>query len=245
MKIAKHVSILGVPFIYSTKEEFVDIVYERIEQQRKTFIVTANPEIVMMANEDKEFKKYLQKADFITPDGIGIVKASHWINKPLPERVPGFDTMKDLLTLAHLHQYRVYFLGAKQEVLELFIHKVKTDYPNLKIVGTHNGFFDWNDPKIKNEIQQQKPDLIFVALGAPRQEKWIFEHLDHFNKGIFMGVGGSFDGIAGVVPRAPEIWQKLNIEWLYRLIKQPSRWRRMLAIPRFVFKVYRQKLKRQ
>ncbi|QQZ10251.1 WecB/TagA/CpsF family glycosyltransferase [Heyndrickxia vini] len=236
-----HVEILGVPFIHSTRNEFVDILHQRIKQQKKTFVVTANPEIVMMANENKGFMEYLQAADFITPDGIGIVKAAGWLKKPLPERVPGFDTMKDLLSLANENQYRVYFLGAKQEVLDQFIHIVSNEYPKMEIAGFRNGFFDLDNPQIAEEICGLKPDLIFVALGAPRQEQWIYQNIGKFDKGIFMGVGGSFDGIAGVVPRAPEIWQKLNIEWLYRLIQQPTRWKRMLAIPRFVFKVLLQK----
>ncbi|MED3653684.1 WecB/TagA/CpsF family glycosyltransferase [Heyndrickxia sporothermodurans] len=240
-----HVEILGVPFIHSTRNEFIDILHRRIKQQNKTFVVTANPEIVMMANENKVFMEYLQTADFITPDGIGIVKAAGWLNKPLPERVPGFDTMKDLLSLANENQYRVYFLGAKQEVLEQCIHNVSNDFPKMEIAGYHNGFFDLDNPQIAEEIRELKPDLIFVALGAPRQEQWIYQNIAKFDKGIFMGVGGSFDGIAGVVPRAPEIWQKLNIEWLYRLIQQPTRWKRMLAIPRFVFKVLLQKINKR
>ncbi|MGE8203656.1 WecB/TagA/CpsF family glycosyltransferase [Heyndrickxia sp. NPDC080065] len=244
MKSVQNVPILGVPILHTTKENFIDLIHERIKLEKKTFIVTANPEIVMMANENKEFMNYLQKADFITPDGIGIVKASKWLNKPLPERVPGFDTMKDLLALANRNHYRVYFLGARQEVLDQLIQITGREYPEMKIVGAHNGFFDWQDSQILEEIQQLKPDLIFIALGAPKQEQWISQHIDQFEKGIFMGVGGSFDGIAGVVPRAPEIWQKLNIEWLYRLFQQPSRWKRMLAIPQFVLKVWGQKIKR-
>lgn len=243
MNSVHQVSILNVPFIHSTKAEFVEIVHERMKQQKKTFIVTANPEIVMMANENEGFMKYLNRADYIIPDGIGIVKAASWLNKPLPERVPGFDTMKDLLELANLHHYRVYFLGAKQDVLNELIRITSSQYPHMKIVGSHNGFFNWEDSSIQEEIQELKPDLIFVALGAPMQEKWISQHIDLFDKGIFMGVGGSFDGIAGVVKRAPVVWQKLNIEWLYRLIQQPTRWKRMLAIPRFVFKVLKQKAK--
>jgi N-acetylglucosaminyldiphosphoundecaprenol N-acetyl-beta-D-mannosaminyltransferase len=104
------------------------------------------------------------------------------------------------------------------------------------IAGSHHGFFDWNKNTISEEIRASEPDIVFVALGFPKQEKWIAENISNFTKGLFIGVGGSIDVLAGEVKRAPEIWQKTNLEWFYRLLKQPSRWRRMLALPQFQLK---------
>jgi N-acetylglucosaminyldiphosphoundecaprenol N-acetyl-beta-D-mannosaminyltransferase len=237
----KKINILDVPILHINNGDFIELLDQRIQNKVKTFVVTANPEIVMKANKETLYRSYLQRADFITADGIGIVMASKILNKSLPGRVTGYDMMLDLLERADKNQYRVYFLGAEPSILELFLKKVKARYPQVEIVGSHNGFFDWHDNNIKEDIQALEPDLIFVALGVPRQEQWIVEHYDSFQKGIFIGVGGSFDVMAGVVKRAPEIWQKLNLEWFYRLLNQPSRWRRMLAIPQFVLKVFGQK----
>ncbi len=237
-------NILGIPIVHSDYHSFIELLEEKIRENKKTFVVTANPEIIMRAYKDKEYEGYLKKADYITADGIGVVIASKMLNEPLPGRVSGTDMMLELLEHANQNRFRVYFLGATEPVLDLFLKNVHEQYPQVEIVGSHNGFFDWNDNNIKETIKSTEPELIFVALGVPKQEQWIAEHLDYFQKGIFMGVGGSFDVIAGVVKRAPKTWQKLNLEWLYRLIKQPSRWKRMLAIPHFLFKVVIQKLGR-
>lgn len=238
VKVAlEKVSILGIPFVKITLEGMVRHLVKHIDEKEKCFVVTANPEIALAAYEDSAFYNTIMKADYITADGIGVVKAASWLGTPLPERVTGFDLFISLLKIANEKHYSVYLLGAKDEVLQKAIENINKDYPNVKIVGSHHGYFDWNDTTMEEEIQEKKPDLIFLALGFPRQEKWIAERLHKFEKGVFMGIGGSFDVIAGEVKRAPEVWQKLNLEWLYRLLKQPTRWRRMLALPRFAFTV--------
>lgn len=241
----KKVSILGVPFVRLTKKELVRQLDERIQTGQKAFVVTANPEIVMKANEDRNYMDTIRQADYITADGIGIVKAAQILGDPLPERVAGFDTLVDLLQLADQKRYSIYLLGAAEEVLEKTVANIQKDYPNVNIVGFHNGFFDWENNSIDEEIQSRKPDLIFVALGLPRQENWISQNLHKFEKGVFMGVGGSFDVLAGAVQRAPEFWQKVNLEWFYRLLKQPSRWRRMLVLPKFALIILSKKVKGQ
>lgn len=240
---AKHVSILGIPFIQTTMKDFISLLQQRITAEQKTFVITANPEIVMKANNEEEYMNIIKRATYVTADGIGIVKAAKLLGSSLPERVTGYDMMVHLLELANEHHYRVYFLGAEEDVLERALNNVKTEYPNITIAGSHHGFFDWESNKIPAEINLTEPDLVFVALGVPRQERWIDEHIGKFQKGIFIGVGGSFDVLAGAVERAPERWQKMNLEWLYRLLKQPSRWRRMLALPHFAMKVCAQKVK--
>lgn len=239
----KFVDILGVPFINTTRSQFVEQLHEHIKKNEKTFVVTANPEIVMKAVEEPDYKGLISKATYITADGIGVVKAAGLLGNPLPERVTGYDSMIDLLELSNKNQYKIYLLGAQQETLEKTINNINENYPNLEIVGSHNGFFDWTSNEIQTEIQEKEPDLVFVALGVPRQEKWIAENLSLFNKGIFIGIGGSFDVIAGTVQRAPVFWQKVNLEWLYRLIKQPSRFGRMMALPRFAVRILKEKVK--
>lgn len=238
----KQVRIMGVPFAHTDRASFVKLLNEHIELQKKAFVVTANPEIVMKANEDLSYMRLLYEATYITADGIGIVKAAQLLGDPLPERVTGYDTMIDLLKLADQRGYSIYLLGAKEETLTLAIENIQKSYPNVRIVGSHHGYFDWENNQIANEIKALKPDMTFVALGMPRQEKWIAEHIDQFDRGVFMGVGGSFDVIAGTVKRAPDIWQKFHLEWLYRLLKQPSRFMRMMALPRFAIKILIQKL---
>lgn len=230
---SKFVHILGVPFVHTNQKDFIATLEERIDKQEKTFVVTANPEIVMHSLKDQPYKKLLAKATYITADGIGIVKAAAIIGEPLPERVSGYDVMLDLLESANKTHARVFFLGASEAVLQDTVKKAKTDYPGIKVVGSQNGFFDWNDHQLPQQIQNMKPDIVFVALGFPRQEQWIGTHIDQFDKGVFIGIGGSFDVFSGSVKRAPEMWQKMNLEWFYRLVKQPSRWKRMLVLPKF------------
>ncbi|MED3622522.1 WecB/TagA/CpsF family glycosyltransferase [Neobacillus thermocopriae] len=237
----KKINILNILFDYVTKGRLLQILTKRIEENKKTFLVTANPEIVMHANTDPEYLKIVNGADYVIADGIGVIIGSKIIENPLPERIPGFDLMQDLLKIGNEKGWSAYFLGAKKEVIEKAILNIKDNYPNLEIAGYHDGYFDWNENKIPEEIKQSKPDMVFVALGFPRQEKFIAENIPQFEKGLFIGVGGSFDVIAGAVKRAPVIWQKLNLEWLYRLIKQPSRWRRMLALPAFIIRMFKMK----
>ncbi|WAA12135.1 WecB/TagA/CpsF family glycosyltransferase [Fervidibacillus halotolerans] len=239
----KCVNIMGIPFFYTDQSSFIQLLDERIQQKKRTFVVTANPEIVMKAKEDADFKNTILQATYITADGIGIVKAAKLLKDPLPGRVTGFDTMMGLLQVANEKRYKIFLLGAKQETLDKVVEKIKTNYPGIQIVGARNGYFDWKQNDIIDQVIDAKPDITFVALGVPKQEQWIAENIHRVESGVMMGVGGSFDAIAGTVKRAPEIWQKLNLEWLYRLIQQPSRWRRMLALPRFALEVIVEKMK--
>ncbi|MGE6611919.1 WecB/TagA/CpsF family glycosyltransferase [Peribacillus sp. NPDC076916] len=236
----KFVEILSIPFIDSNMDEFMNgMIYPRLMNQEKTFIVTANPEIVEYANEHQDYKDIIISADYITPDGVGIIMASKWLNQPLQERITGFDLMNELFRVADEKALKVYLLGAEESVIEAAALKVKESYPGLELVGYNHGYIDIKDDALPKSIADLEPDIILTALGFPRQEKWVSKHYGLFNKGLFMGVGGSFDVLAGKVNRAPVIWQKMRLEWLYRLIQQPSRWKRMLALPRFVLKVKR------
>lgn len=237
--MTEKINVLGVEFNNGTKQQFVDIFEERVINHKKTFVVTANPEIVMHANKNPHYMKTLQQADFIIPDGIGVVFGSKILKRPIIERVAGVELMKDLLEVANRRKLRVFFLGAKEEVVGQVAQNVQKDYPDLVVAGYHHGFFKQNDKQIVEKVKSTKPDLVFVALGFPRQENWIVNHFSEFEKGYFMGVGGSFDILAGTVKRAPKVWIKLNLEWLYRVIKQPQRMKRMAFLPLFILKVFK------
>ncbi|MBU5268060.1 WecB/TagA/CpsF family glycosyltransferase [Virgibacillus proomii] len=237
------VTVMNVPFLNTNQRSFVLLLQERIEKKKKTFVITANPEIVMRANKNRELMQHIQLATFVVADGIGIVKAAKILKQPLPERVTGYDTMIELLKIANNNSYKIFLLGAKQTTLKKAIDKINMEYPNIKIVGSQDGYFNWEENDISERIMQLKPDITFVALGSPKQENWIASNFSYFEHGIFIGVGGSFDVISGTVKRAPVLFQKLNLEWLYRLMKQPSRWKRMLVLPQFAIKIFKQKLK--
>ncbi|MGP4078965.1 WecB/TagA/CpsF family glycosyltransferase [Pseudalkalibacillus sp. R45] len=237
------VEILEVPFINTTRDQFLDIITTHIERKEKKFIITANPEIVMQTFKDSYFKRIIQEASYVTPDGVGIKIASKILDKPILERITGFETMIDLLQTAAKNKHNVYFLGAKNTTIKKAVENVQLKFPGLQVQGYRDGYFTNKESvEIRNEIKKLQPDLVFVGLGCPRQEKWIYENIDHFNKGIFMGVGGSFDVLSGEVKRAPLMWRKLNLEWFYRLVTQPWRIKRMLELPKFLLKVFKEKV---
>ena len=231
------VEIFNIPFINMKKEDILKILEQRVAENKKTYVVTANAEIVMYAKENVSYFNIITKADYIVPDGIGVVKGAQILKKEIKERVPGIELMVDLLKIANKFNQKVYFYGAKNEVIEKMIKRIKSDYPNINIVGYSNGYINDSDNKITDEIINLEPDYVFVAKGAPLQDEWINKVIQKTNKGLFMGVGGSFDVLAGEVKRAPEIWQKLNLEWLYRIAGDPKRWKRSMALPKFVIEV--------
>ena len=229
--------------LYNKSEEsFYEILEKNLSQNKKTFIVTANPETFMMSEKDEEMRKLLLDNDtFLVPDGIGIVKAARMINYDVKERITGIDIANELLKLGNKQKKSIYLFGAKQEVIDSMEKVLKESYPNLNLVGMSNGYEKDKD-KIFEKIVKTKPDIVLVALGIPLQEKLIYKHLDKFDKGIFVGVGGSFDVISGHKKRAPKIFIKLNLEWLYRIQKEPKRLKRFYdSNVKFIFKVRRQK----
>ncbi|EAD2777714.1 glycosyltransferase [Listeria monocytogenes] len=234
----QEISILNIPFYNTTQAGFVEELYTVAKDGGRRFVVTANPEIVMHAHTDKEFEAILRQADYIVPDGIGIIMASEKLGEPLTERVTGYDTMVGLLN----KPLRCYFLGAKPEISKAVESKVNEKFPQVVVCGVHHGYFDVLESEmIAKEILLAKPDVIFVALGSPAQEKWILSQIANFEKGIFIGVGGSFDVLTDNVKRAPKIWIKLRLEWVYRLLSNPSRWRRFFAIPQFMLAIRKER----
>ncbi|WP_439443549.1 WecB/TagA/CpsF family glycosyltransferase [Listeria aquatica] len=242
----KTVEILGVPFYRTTQQQFIDELLQKAENQEKKFVVTANPEIVMSAKKNSQFKETILQADYITADGIGIILAAEKFGLPLNERVTGFDTMVGILEHAAQKNLKIFFLGAKPEVSQALQLVLKENYPQLQVAGCRHGYFsDGESEQIVQEIQKCEPDFIFVALGSPAQENWIVSHYRSFSKGIFMGVGGSFDILSGTAKRAPKIMIKMRLEWLYRIAMNPTRWRRFLALPQFLHVVNRERKRKE
>lgn len=209
-----------------------------ILKNEKKFIVTANPETFMKSESDKEIKKILEdEGTVIVPDGIGIVKAAKMLGYNIKERITGIDIANKLLEYANELNKSIYLLGAKPEVIEDMKVMIASKYPNIKIIGAVDGYVKDKD-KVFKDIIKNKPDIVMVALGIPAQEKLIYKYLDKFNKGIFIGVGGSFDVMSGHKKRAPKLFIKLNLEWLYRILKEPKRIKRFYdSNVKFLFKV--------
>ncbi len=229
--------IFGIPFYNATLKETIQTLVNRVLAGEATQVVTANPELVMSALENSVVMNIMQHADIITPDGGGVVLASRKWGIPLKERVPGYDVLHGLMNEANDRHWRVFLYGAKLDVNMEALMKLKEQYPGAIIEGQDGFVKPEEQADLIQQLKQFDPHLLFVGLGHPRQEQWIYEHKPTLSIPVMMGVGGSFDVLAGRVERAPAIWQKFKIEWLYRLIQEPSRWRRMLAIPRFVGKV--------
>lgn len=209
-----------------TKENFFNIVWDKLLNHQKMFIVTANPEAFIYGKQDKELESLLlDEATTVVADGIGIVKGAKKIGVEVKERIPGIDIAENLLKFGNELSKSVFFLGAKQEVIDALCSVVTEKYPNLKIAGAVNGYVPDKDA-VFEEIKKAKPDIVMVALGIPAQEKLIYKHFKDFEKGIFIGVGGSFDVLSGTKQRAPKFFIDNNLEWLYRIIKEPSRIKR-------------------
>ena len=191
----------------------------------------------MACQKDKSLRSIIDEAGLITADGIGIVMVSRLRGGNLPERVTGYDTLLRLLDSGDKRKWSFYFLGADPNTNQKVCEVIREKYPDLLILGKHHGFFKQNDEdKIVKEIGSLKPDILIVALGAPYAERWIHKYRSELNAKIAIGVGGSLDVIAGKVKETPESWKRLNVEWLYRLIRQPSRWKRQLILPRFAIR---------
>lgn len=208
------------------QDEFEKSLHHNLVEERKTFVVTANPETLMIGHDNKEFDRVLRDENVtIVPDGIGVVKAGNILGYQVKGRVTGVEIAQFLLKEANIENKSVFFFGAKQQVLDALVEKVKKEYPNLKIAGYKNGYEKDKDSVFK-EIQKVEPDVVLVALGIPQQELLISRHYNSFKKGIFVGVGGSFDVLSGTKKRAPKLFIKCNLEWLYRIVKEPQRLKR-------------------
>jgi N-acetylglucosaminyldiphosphoundecaprenol N-acetyl-beta-D-mannosaminyltransferase len=223
------VSILGIRVHAVTNQQTVALVEQFIAAEKSHQITTVNPEFVVTAQQDLDFQQIINRSALALPDGIGLLKAARFLNSgTLPERVAGSDLVVKLAELSHQKGYRVFFLGAQPGVAQQAVNRLKMSYPGLQVAGIYAGSpaVTENDA-IVDRILSTRPDILLVAYGAPQQDKWISRNLARLQIPVCIGVGGSFDFIAGVVPRAPVWVQKLHLEWLHRLFMQPWRWRRI------------------
>ena len=220
------------------RKSFYDELEEKIKEDEKEFIITANPETIMTSEKDEDLRNaYLDKNTVVIPDGIGIIKGAKIMGYDISETVLGVDVACKLLELADKYEKNVFLFGAKNEVLEKMKEVLKEKYPKAKLVGAVDGYVD-DRQKVFDEMKEIKPDVVLVALGIPSQEKLIYENLEKFDKGIFVGVGGSFDVISGMKKRAPKIFIKLKLEWLYRITTEPKRLKRFYnSNVKYLFKV--------
>ncbi|NLY66771.1 MAG: WecB/TagA/CpsF family glycosyltransferase [Tissierellia bacterium] len=242
----KKVTIFGVQIDNTTLEEARHLMKEYLKADELRTICTPNTEIVMAAKKDPKLVELINEFDFIIPDGIGLIYGSRIRKKPLKERVTGFDLSMELLKIANEEGYSLFLLGGKEGVAKKASQNIVKVYPNIRIAGVHNGYFKGShngykgheeEEKIIDMINSSKPDIIFIGLGFPRQEIWIRENKNRIHGKVIIGNGGTMDVIAGKSKRAPEIFQKLGLEWFYRLMKEPSRIKRQIALPKFVIAI--------
>lgn len=204
-----------------------------IENNKKSIIIAINPEKIMKVRKEEKLKKIINSSTYKIPDGIGIIYASKLKKGKIKQRITGIDCMEMLCQLSNYKGYKVFLYGAKKEILEKTICNLRKKYLNLQIVGYIDGYEKDNN-KIIKEINRVKPNILFVALGSPKQEIWINENKEKLGVNIFQGVGGSFDVISGNIKRAPHWMQKVGLEWLYRLIKEPKRIGRQFQLLKFL-----------
>lgn len=206
-----------------TKKECYSLIEKKLMNKEKTFIITANPETYMISNKDSELKEIISNSDnIVVPDGIAVVKTANYLGYNIKERITGIELSQYLLEVANKNKYKVYLFGSTDEVITRLKKLIEKEYANIKLVGATNGYVEDKD-SVMNNIKELSPDILMVALGIPLQEKIINKHIKDFKKGVFIGVGGSFDVISGIKKRAPRIFIKFNLEWLYRILKEPKR----------------------
>ena len=240
--MSQKVQILQTNIDCLTQTEVITKIESLIAAQKPAYIVTANAEIIYMAQSNPKMQKIINEADIVTADGSGVLWAAKELGQPLQERVTGIDLVAKICEKAAEENWQIYLLGAADDIAAQAAAKLREQY-NCQIVGTHDGFL--KDPQVNaavlDELCEKAPQIVLVGMGAPRQEYWITEHMAQLPPAVYMGVGGSFDVLSGNLKRAPEWMQKMSLEWLYRVIKQPSRFKRVLALPKFMLAVKKQK----
>ncbi|MFT4414727.1 WecB/TagA/CpsF family glycosyltransferase [Fredinandcohnia humi] len=231
----------SLAFYTKDRKSLTNEIIEDIKRKEKKFVVTANPEIIVNALKRNKYDSIIRNANYVIADGIGIIFAAKLLKKNLPTHVPGIELMEDLLNRAVDLKLNVYLLGSTEPILHRAVKNIEEKYKGIKICGYHHGYFR-NVESVISDIKKAKPDIVFVALGSPIQEEFISDHLSLFEKGIFIGVGGSIDVLSGYTKRAPLLMRKLSLEWAYRILTHPRRIKKVNTLFYFVITVFIVKL---
>jgi len=233
--------ILGIGFDDLSRQEAAQRGAELLAEDKFHYVVTPNPEFILAAEKDADFRAVLNGADLVLPDGIGVVYSAKILGTPLKERVPGIEFAADMLACLNKMKGRLFLLGAKPGVAQQAGENILTQYPHIVLCGARDGYFK-DEEAVLLEVAAARPDLLFVCLGAPKQEKWMARWGRHTGARMAIGLGGCLDVFAGNVERAPESWQKLGLEWAYRLKKEPRRIGRMAKLPLVLVKAAGQRM---
>jgi N-acetylglucosaminyldiphosphoundecaprenol N-acetyl-beta-D-mannosaminyltransferase len=237
------IDVTGIGFDNVTMAEALDKAKALLQEDRTVYCVTPNAEIAYEAMHGEELRSILNGADLVLPDGAGVVLASKILGTPLKEKVAGVDFADRLMDVMVQEGYRLYLLGSKPGIAELAAEKMLQKHPGLIICGTADGYFKDEDAVVA-KVNEAQADILFVCLGAPKQEQFMARHKDALNVRMMLGLGGTLDSFAGTVKRAPKWMIAMNLEWFYRLLKEPKRLGRMMRLPKFILAVIGRKCKR-
>jgi N-acetylglucosaminyldiphosphoundecaprenol N-acetyl-beta-D-mannosaminyltransferase len=234
--------VLGCYIDLVDMEQALSRIEAFINHKHTAEVMTLNSEIIYRARQDHALKTIINRTALVTPDGIGVLWAGKKLGTQFPERVTGIDLLQALCRQAAAKEWRIFFLGAAPEVAQQAADRLRQEFTGLNICGVQDGYFGLHEEAdIIEEINRTQPDIIAVGFGAPKQEFWIDRHRHQLQAPVMIGVGGSLDVLAGVKKRAPQWVINLNLEWLYRLVREPSRWKRQLSLPLFVWAVLQHK----
>lgn len=226
------IDVLGIEFDNTDILEAVERAIRLMEERRHAYVVTPNPEIILESQKNEKLASAVKSADMVLPDGVGVIYASHILGTPIKNRIPGIDFASALMARISENGRKVFLLGAKPGVAELAGERLADRYPGLVICGVNDGYFEEEDTEfIIEKINSASPDLVLVCLGSPKQEIWMKNNAELLDAGLLIGLGGALDVYAGVVERAPRKWRSMGLEWLYRLIREPKRIKRMVKLP--------------
>ena len=240
------IRILGVRVDEYDMQQSLDLIGAFVAQgstkgaEEQKQVVTINPEGIWLAQADPDLKHIIDQAALVTPDGNGVLWAARQLGTPLKERVAGIELLEQICRRGAAEGWRIYLLGAKPGVAQAAADRLQEKYPGLQVAGCDNGYFRDREEQAISGVREAKADVLFAALGMPYQEHWLYDHRRELGCKVAVGVGGSFDVLAGLVRRAPVLWQRLKLEWLWRLLSDPTRWRRYLVIPRYMRAVKKQ-----
>lgn len=242
----KRISLSGIPIDPLTMEQTLNRIDRSIAEKRMLHHVVVNAAKLVNAQKDPDLKASIVNCDIINADGQAIVWAARLLNQPLPERVAGIDLMENLVKMAAEKNYKIFFLGAKEEVIQRMVAKYRAAYGDKIIAGSRNGYFKKEEePQIARQIADSKADILFVAITSPKKEIFLDTYKNLIQTPFIMGVGGSFDVVSGLVKRAPLWMQKAGLEWFYRVAQEPGRmWKRYLfGNSEFIYLILKEKMK--